>query len=315
VIPDIDSEQKKVLPIVEYPEIPSQIIEAYNKKRLVIFIGAGVSRLVGCKGWDELARDLIEKCYNTQNEINESLINFNIKSKLSNISDHRKTITICKKLLEKVGKVDAFFEVLEKALDVNDESGKSNLIYENLFSLQAKYVTTNADNKFSRLFEEINVTRDPRLINNREMRERELLHIHGSFMEPKTLVFDLPSYFEKYSNLEFKNTLKKIFSGNTVLFLGYGMTELEILEFLLEKSIGKSIEPLYLLSGYYSSELDYFRLEQTYYDSMNIKVIPYRLDSIGYEQLGIVISEWVQQMRYNSTFLSDSIELISREVI
>lgn len=315
MIPKIDSKLKIVSHIDEYPEIPLQIIEAYNQKKLVIFIGAGVSRLVGCKGWDDLARDLIERCYNTQSEISESLINFNIKSKLSNISDHRKIITICKKLLEKVGKVDAFFEVLEKALDVNDESGKSNLIYENLFSLQAKYVTTNADNKFSRLFEEINVIRDPRLINNRELKERELLHIHGSFLEPKTLVFDLPSYFEKYSDNMFESTLRKIFSRNTVLFLGYGMTELEILEFLLEKSGEKSIEPMYLLSGYYSSDLDYFRLEQTYYDSMNIKVIPYSLDAIGYEQLGFVISEWVQQMRYNSTFLSDSIELISREVI
>ena len=45
-------------------ELPQQIIDAYNNKNLVIFIGAGISRLMGCKGWDKLSNDLIEKIYN-----------------------------------------------------------------------------------------------------------------------------------------------------------------------------------------------------------------------------------------------------------
>ncbi|MBK7867917.1 MAG: hypothetical protein IPJ75_13605 [Ignavibacteriales bacterium] len=113
-MPDIDFDQKIILPIVEFPEVPTQIIEAYNQKKLVIFIGAGVSRLVGCKGWDQLAQELIEACYLEQKAPGKSLINYSTKIKLGNISDHRKIITICKKLLENEKKNNVFYDVLEK---------------------------------------------------------------------------------------------------------------------------------------------------------------------------------------------------------
>ena len=310
----IDSEQKKVLPIVEYPEIPSQIIEAYNKKRLVIFIGAGVSRLVGCKGWDELAHELINKCHEAISEKNGRLFNYNTKYKLSQISDHRKIITICKKLLEREEKESLFYDVLKEALDVGDKSGKDNLIYMELFSLQAKYVTTNADDKFSRLFEEIKVIRNLKSINLRQLEMSELLHIHGSILDIDTLVFDLPSYFKRYSNSEFVGNLSNIFNNNTVLFLGYGLGELEILEFLFQKCQNPSVEPMYLLNGYLSSEQDYLKLEQSYYDSMNIKIIPFSLDRIGFKQLSHVIHEWVSTLHANTTLKSDALELIDEVV-
>jgi len=52
---------KNILPI---PEVPPEIFEAVNNDKLAIFIGAGVSRLVGCIGWDQLAKELIDRCSN-----------------------------------------------------------------------------------------------------------------------------------------------------------------------------------------------------------------------------------------------------------
>ena len=31
------------------PEVPEEIINAVSQKRLAVFIGAGISRLIGCK--------------------------------------------------------------------------------------------------------------------------------------------------------------------------------------------------------------------------------------------------------------------------
>ena len=49
----------KELPLLEdYPVLK----DALENRELVIFIGAGVSRLLGCKSWDDLATDLLKKC-------------------------------------------------------------------------------------------------------------------------------------------------------------------------------------------------------------------------------------------------------------
>ena len=40
-----------ILPI---PVIPPEIKNAVDTKTLAVFVGAGVSRLIGCKGWDDL---------------------------------------------------------------------------------------------------------------------------------------------------------------------------------------------------------------------------------------------------------------------
>ena len=41
------------------PCLPEGIIEAYKERKLVVFIGAGISRLMGCMGWDEMADRLV----------------------------------------------------------------------------------------------------------------------------------------------------------------------------------------------------------------------------------------------------------------
>ncbi len=53
-----------ILPI---PTVPKEILEAVNTNTLAIFIGAGVSRIMGCKGWDELASNLIKRCASITN--------------------------------------------------------------------------------------------------------------------------------------------------------------------------------------------------------------------------------------------------------
>ncbi len=46
--------------IPEPPEIPPAIKEAYGGKKLVLFIGAGVSRLVGYPDWEGFANEALE---------------------------------------------------------------------------------------------------------------------------------------------------------------------------------------------------------------------------------------------------------------
>ena len=45
--------------IYEIPPVPPEIIECVNNNSLAVFVGAGVPRVVGCCGWDELASRLV----------------------------------------------------------------------------------------------------------------------------------------------------------------------------------------------------------------------------------------------------------------
>jgi hypothetical protein len=50
------------LEIKPIPELPQQIIDAAERKQLAIFVGAGLSRFMGCSSWGELAENLLKKC-------------------------------------------------------------------------------------------------------------------------------------------------------------------------------------------------------------------------------------------------------------
>lgn len=95
----------KIIPI---PKLPEQIIDAVNRDTLAIFIGAGVSRIIGCASWEKLANDLIESCFSN------SCINFKEKETLHTY-DPKKSITICKFILTENGLESEFNKVINKS--------------------------------------------------------------------------------------------------------------------------------------------------------------------------------------------------------
>ena len=46
--------------IKEEPSVPPEILEAASSGKLVLFIGAGVSRIIGCPSWEDLALKQLE---------------------------------------------------------------------------------------------------------------------------------------------------------------------------------------------------------------------------------------------------------------
>ena len=75
--------------IKSIPALPDEIKDAVNNGNLAVFIGAGISRLLGCDGWNTLSRGLLKECHK------KKIITFKEKETLLLISDHKKTITIC----------------------------------------------------------------------------------------------------------------------------------------------------------------------------------------------------------------------------
>ena len=90
-----------------------------------------------------------------------------------------------------------------------------------------------------------------------------------------------------------------LFSKYTVLFIGYGLTEFELLDYLTLKA--KTIDNKkkhYALMPYYSFENSIMKHDRLYYNSLNIEIIPYAKDDNGYNQLIEIVNDWTNKSNY-----------------
>ena len=81
------------------------------------------------------------------------------------------------------------------------------------------------------------------------------------------MVFTIPQYLTRYNAREFQDFLTSIFAKYTVLFIGYGMEEFELLDFLIGKyRPGEKIElKHYILKPFKTGEENTLRFEEYYY--------------------------------------------------
>ena len=299
--PDIES----ILPI---PKLPSGIKEAVNRSELAVFIGAGVSRILGCKGWSELADELVEVCFQ------KDLINYKEKKALLQENNQKKKLSICQHLLGKDAE-RLFYDVISKSIQSDKtESGKFP-IYSELHKLRAVYVTTNVDTHFDDLYFKDLIIYRPEDFNANIIDREHLYHLHGTINDHNSLIFTVRDYLQHYSKKNMREFLEKLFSEYSVLFVGYGLDEFEVMDFLFTKanSTKKELKHFILLPMFRGEE-NILAFEESYYGDLGITVIPYAIDDRGYEQLYYVIENFEKEINLSSTFLYDSFEKIEKNI-
>ena len=275
------------------PKLDHGIEAAADHDMLVLFVGAGVSRLVGCKGWEDFALDLLKLCYK------KKFITYRAFKELESLTDHRQLITICYHLLEKSKEEDLFRQELQDALEPHGEE-KFRHAFEYLATMRHFcIVTTNADANLDKCFPD-----KQRIVARMEEFPPEphsgfLYHLHGSIAEGNE-VFTLKQYFDQYNKgrTNVQSFLKNLFGNYHILFLGYGLSEFEILEFIFRqpKTAPRSSYRHFMLIN---DSADGFRKSylRSYYKDMNIKLISYNTDVRGYDELYYVIKDWSRQLQ------------------
>lgn len=294
-----------ILPI---PSVPKEILEAVNTNKLAVFIGAGVSRIMGCKGWDVLATNLVKRCTSITNSADGlPHLSFRETEILARYDDHKKTITICYDILKDNGYEDNFFEELEQSFEPNEEHSPYQDIYQQLYGLRGLFITTNADKHF-----DLHFNKDRIIYENFKPDDiddpTKLYRIHGSILDRESLVFTVRHYIERYRDDHFTTFLQRIFNSRTVLFVGYGMSEFELLDFIITKvDSGDRIElKHFILLPFYTGEETDLKFEQYYHNKMGISVIPYQKDQNGYNQLYEVIKDWSSRINQTSNSLYET---------
>ncbi len=289
---EIMKELNKNLEIFPIPKIDERILDAVRSDELVLFIGAGISRLLGCKGWEEVAHELIKYCHNA------GLINFKEMETLLKKHDPKKNITICHSLLKESEKETDFFEKLSELLKYDTELSEKYKIYKNILDFNAILITTNADKC---LFLETGGNSNSIRCRVEDFSDEllthdKIYHIHGFIDDPKTLVFTVRQYLERYIEPNMHKFLKYVFNKKTVLFLGYGLEEFELLDYLILNCNSEKSRTHFILLPYFSNEENILSIDRKYYNELGVQVIPYALDKKGYHQQVDIFEDWNKEI-------------------
>src|SRR5579872_5330670 len=197
-----------------------------------------------------------------------------------------------------------------------------NKVYRSLGRLGSAFVTTNYDSWLDTEIPEIalrvNAPQQPQTTTaNTPAKRRKIctaneftaanlnlsnvvFHLHGSLADTTRLIMTTREYIGHYrsdksgNGSAFENRiltfLDYLFSNKTVLFVGYGLEDLEILEYVIQKSRvtppdGEAEARHFMLQGYFSHQAELARSMVQYYRQCNIQLIPFLRDQRDWEQL------------------------------
>lgn len=278
----MSSEIKKIFGYDFDKDFGEEFYTLVESKKLIFFVGAGVSRLMGLPGWNELATNLIKEAF--PNYIEHTTI-------LNSIKDSKELISISyNEMKNSEDKEEKFFKCFGKALTPKKNFTFEKNVYELLSKFEANFLTTNADNLFEEILGEERCHVGPNKPDFNRFR-KHLYYLHGHYTSNKNhdqdyLVFTAEQYIQRYNDTDFQAFLHSVFNqGNTIIFIGYGLNEFEIIDYIVTKIGGINQTKVYLFEPFCSNQEIIYRSRKSYFETLNIKLVPYDISEKGYMQL------------------------------
>jgi hypothetical protein len=291
---------------VVHPRPPSRILEAAKHGELVVFVGAGASVLCGSPNWVGFAAGVVNTLYE------KGLLNFVEAEQLRKMTDPRRTLSIAMSLAKKNGIEPEF----DKLLHGSPQKSEGEELYRVLSEMQPVFVTTNYDKwlHVARPGAAVAVpasassaTTGPtfglpkyflpdHLTPDRLTEKGAVIHLHGAYTVPSSMVVSLGDYLRHYADEKVQSFLQAMFKNYTVLFVGYGLAELEILEYIVrmkDVSVPGDGPRHFLLYSYRSNELKQTEYIEHYFrEECGVEVIKYCIDNKGYGELVELFKSW-----------------------
>lgn len=294
------------------------IIDAAQNGKLVLFIGNGVSRLLGYPSWDEMANNALLKLFDEKKGVRH--IDFLEKELLRKLPP-KKQLSIIHDICN-FKKVDLDY----RHMIVPDER-KEKKIYETLYSIKTPFVTTNYDDCLDKLAETSSSVTEysdtptagtsahaPVIkkvflefadLTTAKLDPGVVIHIHGSIKNQKEMVVSTRDYIRNYRRGGFVDKfLEGLFDDRVILFIGYGLEEEEIFEYIVgrgqkssESKVAKEADHFCLYPKLSSENAIFEHLKNYYINHCNVNLIPYEIDTKGHDVLEEIINEWASKIR------------------
>ena len=269
------------------PKLPEDF---RNDPKKVFFLGSGVSRINGVVGWEDLAKGLIVEA--RDKELLEDHYQYEILFQQI-ATNPRKVISIAKNIFQSERKIKSYHASIKRLLRPDNKLKEKFPIYSILKSFEAVFVTVNIDELFCDYFASSHVHFD--VLGSNSFNVNNLYYLHGNIRKPKSVVLTLDEYLTFYRKPEVIDRLKQLLSGEfRVFFIGCGMREMEILEYIVLKS-GKGRH--YVLLDFFQHETGRLKFENDYYgsESLGISVVAYQKNQFGFNQLYYVVKNWLDE--------------------
>ena len=286
--------------------------DAAKHGELVVFVGAGASMLCGSPDWRGFASQVVGALEKG------GVLSFLEAEQLRGLGDSRRTLSIAMALAKETGvKID-----FDGILHPSKPAAIGSELYELLSNLRPVFVTTNYDKWLDEagpeeLSTEVKVGGEAEPAQGPSSRPKHYLrehlspallaqrgavvHLHGSYVDPSSMVVSLKDYIEHYADPRVDAFLRAMFKNHTVLFVGYGLAELEILDHIIRsnESLGRGkAEPRHLLLYAYRSteSVQLGFIEQFFRDQCGVCVVPYCIDAKGYSEVVEVFRGWKSEL-------------------
>lgn len=298
--------------------LPNEIKQAAQDSKLVLFIGAGISRLVGLPSWGELAektlKGLCEKGY----------LNYAETDQLKHL-DPKQIFSIAE-LVDKKG--------FKKEIATHLKKPESEGIYKIINKIGCVCVTTNYDELLtpshssttdgSEPLGESSRVENPEEISIHHLNEPgTIIHLHGYKDKPDTMVVTTEDYLNHYNLENIQKFLEFLFREKIVVFLGYGLKEMEILEYILRQRNTKNVDKSKYLStpmhfnvqGFFSNQKSLYEHLYRYYEkTFKVKTLGFIRDYEDHKAIEYVIKNWANQIDIPPASLHRDIEFM-KEVL
>ena len=275
---------------------PDEIVQAGLNGDLVFFVGAGASMLLDLPSWSGLAAKALHDL--RQN----GLLNYSEIEQLNTL-DPKKQLSIAYSIAEDN----------KHNLDLTKHlTGKSegDSIFKAINDIGCSCVTTNYDELLAPRFVDTKdgstTAASVNRVYEREMFFAKLLnepgvvvHLHGAISKPETMIVTTKDYLEHYDHENVQEFLGELFEKKTILFLGYGLEEAEILEHILRRGAVKPTRDRkrFALQGFFLSQKPLYQNLHTYYEkSFGVHLLGFVRDHENYKCLEAIIKTWANQI-------------------
>jgi hypothetical protein len=290
--------------IVGHPLVPEALREAAARTTLVPFIGAGASKLAGCPNWSEFADGTLQRL------IDAGKLSFAQVEQIKHLTP-RTRLSIAR-MIEHQTNANINFKTLFHRTTI-DQSPDGLRLFDAILKLGNVIVTTNYDCWLDQPLRPITLvsegitTKAPLDLRRTIISQPEsflpglldgkntVIHLHGSVDDPRNMIVTTQDYLHHYRNDRRRadgasenrvlTFLEALFERKNVLFIGYGLEELEVLEYVVLKARSDATTTTsaprhFMLQGFFSYQEDLVRNLSSYYRQSGIELIPFRLELI-----------------------------------
>ena len=282
--------------------------------KLTFFVGNGLSRISNTLSWEDMANAMLEKLSkNRVIDLNQQYLfsGLPVKAKMS-IADayFRKEKLSYKEIFPQCKKnnnsYDPYKQLAELAKSAsNDIRNFITTNYDSMLkkALEQKGLLTDTsrepspdkspdpldDDTFYLFYSPDEFMKQPPRIN-----QKILLYLHGSIEDEPKMKVSILDYLHLYSPLKnsensLQNQLMNVLEEQSIIFIGYSLDELEILELLYRNTLNNNRIFHFHLLPYLSYQEEVIGQLVEHWKRLNIIVFPYNVSANWYEEINQII--------------------------